>query len=104
MKTNLLLTLLFSFTNILFAQRPGDLDATFNGGKVIVDKAPQEAIRSLELQPDGKILAGGISGIDDDRSSFVLTRFNTNGGLDASFGAGGILNTTFPYSGFYNFS
>jgi uncharacterized delta-60 repeat protein len=43
------------------------------------------------VQSDGKIVIAGASGSD-----FVISRYNPNGTLDASFGNGGRLNTDFP--------
>jgi uncharacterized delta-60 repeat protein len=49
---------------------------------------------AVAVQPDGKILAGGLAvsatGIDSD---FALARYNTDGTLDTSFGAGGTITT-----------
>ncbi|MBI5344265.1 MAG: hypothetical protein HZB83_02850, partial [Deltaproteobacteria bacterium] len=44
--------------------------------------------RAVAIQPDGKIVAAGYSwnGADYD---FSLARYNTDGTLDAAFGAGG---------------
>ena len=37
------------------------------------------------IQPDGKIVLGGVSGAGD----CALVRYTANGGLDTSFGTGG---------------
>ena len=42
-------------------------------------------IRSLILQSDGKIVAGGYS-YNGSNSNFALARYNANGTLDTSFG------------------
>jgi uncharacterized delta-60 repeat protein len=52
----------------------------------------------VAIQADGKIVAGGFAyGSTIKRSSydFVLVRYNVNGSLDSSFGAGGIVTTNF---------
>ena len=79
----------------------GSLDPTFGtGGKVITNIAANKAdvITSLALQPDGKIVAAGFNGAavsPQIPSDFVLVRYNSNGSLDATFGAGGIVITDF---------
>jgi uncharacterized delta-60 repeat protein len=45
---------------------------------------------SLALQPDGKIVVAGSSGLD-----FALARYNADGSLDAGFGSGGTVTTDF---------
>ncbi|MDZ4405030.1 LamG-like jellyroll fold domain-containing protein [Prosthecobacter sp.] len=72
----------------------GTLDTSFDGdGKAVslVAVAGGEG-RDVVLQSDGKIVVGADhwSGTDTD---FALLRFNTNGSLDTSFGAGGIVTT-----------
>ncbi len=80
----------------LFAQQPGDLDVTFGtGGKVITSIGPgDEQARSVFIQPDGKIVVVGFSdnGTNDD---FAITRYNSNGSLDNTFGSGGKLSSDF---------
>ncbi len=43
----------------------------------------------IALQPDGKILLAG-EGYANDKRNVCVVRYNSNGGLDASFGTGGI--------------
>jgi uncharacterized delta-60 repeat protein len=61
----------------------GSLDTTFNPGA-----GPNTGVRCLALQPDGKILIGGVftsvNGIPRGR----LARLNADGSLDASFNCG----------------
>jgi uncharacterized delta-60 repeat protein len=68
----------------------GVLDTTFGtSGKVTTDLgSPYEEATSVALQPDGKIVVAGgaVFGLFND---FVLVRYNTNGTLDTTFGAGG---------------
>src|SRR6185503_18710842 len=63
----------------------GTLDNSFNSGS-----GPDNAIVSLALQPDGKLLIGGffssVNGIPRNR----IARLNTNGSLDTSFDAGSV--------------
>ena len=45
---------------------------------------------AMALQPDGKLVVAG-----DSDANFALARYNSNGSLDASFGAGGKVITSF---------
>jgi uncharacterized delta-60 repeat protein len=76
----------------------GTLDTSFGqGGKVITDLAPwdwkttqrdqSDLIKSIVLQPDGKILVAG--GVTTPTTSAGLARYNPNGTLDTTFGTGG---------------
>lgn len=78
----------------------GALDATFGGGGAITTQigGGDEFASSVVLQ-NGKIIVGGFSsnGADDD---FAVIRYNSNGTLDSSFGAGGKVTTNFGGSSF----
>lgn len=58
-----------------------------------------DQISSLRLQPDGKLLAGGVATTTGAFGSldakFALARYNTNGSLDATFGTSGKVTTNF---------
>jgi uncharacterized delta-60 repeat protein len=74
---------------------PGDLDTSFgNGGKVSTSIASTggEQINAIAIQSDGKIVAAGYSERQGG-ADFTLTRYNTNGSLDVSFGTSGIVIT-----------
>jgi uncharacterized delta-60 repeat protein len=82
--------------------RDGTLDASFGtGGTVTTDFAgDRDQANSVVIQPEteGKIVAAGsatINGISD----FALARYNLDGTLDASFGAGGTVTTDFAGGG-----
>ena len=68
----------------------GDLDPRFgNGGVVQTDFAQtDDYVLGVGLQPDGKIIVSGQSGIYPDLHS-ALVRYNRNGRLDSTFGTGG---------------
>jgi uncharacterized delta-60 repeat protein len=67
---------------------PSGLDETFgDGGKAIAERFGGDN-SGMALQADGKIVMVGGRFID-----FVLARFNTDGSLDTSFGAGGKVTT-----------
>jgi uncharacterized delta-60 repeat protein len=60
----------------------GTLDRSFGGtGEVLSDLGRSLAV---QIQPDGKVLAAGVSG-----THFVVVRFKSNGAPDASFGSNG---------------
>lgn len=70
----------------------GSLDATFGlGGKVATDfSGGMDSGRGVAIQSDGKIVVAGYT-----TSSFALARYNSDGSLDATFGAGGKVATAF---------
>jgi len=75
----------------------GSLDTTFgNAGYVITafNANHFDALLSVLLQPDGKIVASGFSFTEDpdtfeESSDIVAARYNANGSLDTSFGGDG---------------
>ncbi len=72
----------------------GMLDRTFgDGGMVTVDGGSMvEAVRALALKPDGAIVAAGfVNG--EHRGDLLLARFTHYGGLDFTFGSGGLTIT-----------
>ncbi|MEL0587155.1 MAG: tandem-95 repeat protein [Candidatus Thiodiazotropha sp. (ex. Lucinoma kazani)] len=75
----------------------GTLDTGFGGGDGIVTTDVGSGFdqgRSVTVQADGKILVGGYADIGIAKD-FALTRYNTDGTLDTSFGGGdGIVTTT----------
>jgi uncharacterized delta-60 repeat protein len=78
------------------AGAPGDLDTTFGrGGKVTTDFGGLDEVYGLVVQPDGKIVAAGVSLLDLRTSDIVLARYNPDGSLDARFGRGGKVVTAF---------
>ncbi|MCB0156272.1 MAG: DUF11 domain-containing protein, partial [Anaerolineae bacterium] len=76
----------------------GSLDTSFGtAGKVIVDKAgTSDTFGSVIVLPDGKLLIGA-STYSGGATDCVLTRYNNDGSLDTSFGAGGKVITDINY-------
>ncbi|MEW6207716.1 MAG: hypothetical protein AB1631_05070 [Acidobacteriota bacterium] len=74
----------------------GALDQTFGaGGKVTTDFCgDSEAIRAIAFQSDGRLLAAGQCRTATT-GDFAIARYNSNGALDATFGAGGKVTTDF---------
>jgi uncharacterized delta-60 repeat protein len=71
----------------------GSPDSTFDGdGKVILDFGTnsQGSAESVIIQPNGRILVGGVGTADID---FVLVRLNSNGLPDNAFGSSGVVIT-----------
>jgi uncharacterized delta-60 repeat protein len=72
----------------------GTLDTTFEGDGIVITPVTSfsEDVRSLALQPDGKIVAAGYSR-DNSLSYFTTVRYNADGSLDTSFDGDGIMQT-----------
>ena len=69
----------------------GDLDASFDGdGKVTTGNFFEEGGRDVVIQPDGKIICVGGKTSSFNIQNFAAVRYNTDGSLDSTFGAGGI--------------
>ena len=87
----------------------GALDPTFGNGAGYVITAPIKNGSGtpggeIMLQPDGKIILTGNSYVVGKNgkitaSDFVAVRYNTDGSLDTSFGAGGIALATSAQNG-----
>ena len=71
----------------------GDLDPTFAAGGVFRSNptVAEDDARTLELQPDGKIVAAGLRGESEEEGTgdTWLVRLTPAGVLDPSFGTGG---------------
>jgi uncharacterized delta-60 repeat protein len=67
----------------------GSLDTSFgDGGKVVTDfNSNFDLGLSLVIQPDGKVVAAGVSG--PSGTNFALARYNSDGTLDEGFGLNG---------------
>ena len=68
----------------------GSLDLTFSGDGVVTTAIGLSSAhaKDLAIQGDGKIVVAG-----DANGDFALTRYNTNGSLDITFGTAGIVTT-----------
>lgn len=85
-------------TTVIVSAADSDLDPSFDGdGIVTTDHGEFEQINDIAIQPDGKIVAVGHSGILHDTIqeplSMMIARYNADGSLDATFGSGGIVTT-----------
>ena len=75
----------------------GSLDTSFgNGGWAFAHFDLSDEAHGVAVQADGRIVvAGGTRGGGVSDAEFALARFNTDGTLDNSFGAGGKVVTDF---------
>ena len=74
--------------------KDGSLDNTFDGDGVVTTtlSIKNDEFRSVVLQADGKILAAGIS-YNGSNNDIALVRYNSDGSIDTTFGAGGVITT-----------
>jgi uncharacterized delta-60 repeat protein len=72
----------------------GLLDDSFGSlGRITTDFfGDNDAVLGLAIQPDDKILAAGFATASAGKD-FALVRYNTDGGLDTTFGSAGQVNT-----------
>ncbi|MBI1862021.1 MAG: choice-of-anchor D domain-containing protein [Deltaproteobacteria bacterium] len=70
----------------------GSIDPTFgNSGKVLTSTAnAEDRAFAVIVDPDGKIVVAGSSLSNSTGYDTILARFNADGSLDSSFGAGGV--------------
>ncbi len=76
----------------------GSLDSTFNPsgptpGVVVIAGTTGGGFSSGVIQPDGKIVAAGLIG-EDSPGQTLLTRLNSDGSLDSTFGTNGVVLDT----------
>ena len=71
----------------------GSLDTNFKGtGKVTTVVGADDWVNALVLQPDGKLVAAGVS-YQGSNSNFALARYNPDGSLDTTFHGTGMVTT-----------
>ncbi len=94
------LLFLIALTNIVNAQKTGDLDSTFGKNGVLTLDSLNSIAYSVAIQPDGKILvAGSTGGSQKENGFYLIIRLNSEGTLDTSFANGGILKDRLDSSG-----
>jgi len=80
-----LLLILLSLPAAVLAA-PGDLDPSFDGdGRVLTDFGGFDRPFDVVRQPDGKLVAAGVSFINGSED-FSLARYHPDGSLDTEFG------------------
>ena len=80
----------------------GSQDKSFGNGGVVVIRSAQRSLvaNALTLQPDGKIVIGGMSSdLSSATVQLALARYNADGTPDQSFGSGGVVTTPVGASG-----
>ena len=66
------------------------LDQKFNAvGKAAI-RTGDGTCSAMAIQQDGKIIVGGMGGVNINNSGFCLARFNVNGSVDTTFGNHGM--------------
>lgn len=69
---------------------PGQLDPSFgSGGVVTLDFGDSSEATAVLLQPDGKLVAGGLTTPTGKATQWALARYDQNGSLDGTFGTFG---------------
>src|ERR1051325_2017809 len=71
----------------------GSLDSSFGGTGKILNPLSVYA-SSVAIQPNGKIVVGGVTYEDYDDSVFAVGRLNPNGSVDTSFNGTGMVTTS----------
>lgn len=73
--------------------QPGTLDTSFGDGGISVVGFAGESVSGddLAIQPDGKIIVGGVKTPAGDH--FAVMRFTRSGALDTTFGTNGVAQT-----------
>src|SRR5688572_18575757 len=98
-----ILLILIAPAPVVRAQSPtGDLDPSFDGDGLVATDFPGFALEhaaALVLQTDGKLVAAGSVGFVGSNSQFGLARYDTDGSLDSTFDADGLVSTDFQISG-----
>ena len=72
----------------------GSRDLTFKNSKI--DNALNSGFSGMIQQSDGKILVRGLKGVSDsliDYNNYALSRFNSDGSVDTTFGTNGSIVT-----------
>ncbi len=89
------LILVLAATPKLSRAADGDLDPSFgNAGTVLTDfNNSADELSRMAVQPDGKIVAVGTTRGSNGLNKYALARYNPDGSLDATFGAGGKVTT-----------
>jgi uncharacterized delta-60 repeat protein len=75
------------------------LDTSFGTGGIADTGFGTSLSGAVAAQTDGKLIFAGTTSVSNTVPAFALARFNTNGSLDTSFGAGGRVATNFPLVG-----
>lgn len=87
---------IFSDYTLVRYNSDGSLDTSFgNGGKASTFVGAWSSAHDMVIQADGRIVLGGSAHNTGARQNFTLTRYNTDGTLDTTYGNNGVVITTF---------
>lgn len=91
-------TLLLSITCMIAYSQSTSVDVTFGTNGVVrtVMGPATSVVHGIAIQSNGKIVAAGTSS-DGVTSEFAITRYNSNGSLDSTFGSDGMVTTAFGF-------
>lgn len=67
----------------------GSVDTTFGNNGTVVTNSNQAYAHSIALQNDGKILITGGIELPNNNAEILVTRLNSNGTIDTTFGNSG---------------
>ncbi|NML55887.1 T9SS type A sorting domain-containing protein [Chryseobacterium cheonjiense] len=99
------LSILLVFYGYFQSQTPGTLDSSFGtGGKTTSNYFTSQKIYDTATQIDGKIVAVGACSTGSNNNKFYAIRFNSNGGIDTSFGSNGFFSLDMSGLGYNNFA
>lgn len=92
----------FEFT-VVRLNTNGTIDTTFDHDgfanvDLVTGTSGHDATTSLALQSNGKIVVAGTCEVNQINHKYGLTRLNSNGSLDQSFGTNGIVTAYYPQS------
>lgn len=90
------LTYLFLLFSLPVSGQQDQLDHSFSeDGKIILNPNPTGAsfATCTAVQPDGKIVVGGVTWAADGGNDFLLLRYHADGQIDSTFGINGIVIT-----------
>jgi uncharacterized delta-60 repeat protein len=82
---------------VIRLERDGNLDASFGDAGVVTTAIGRgaETAHAVAVQHDGKIVVAGTTESETSGQDFALVRYTADGALDASFGEGGVVVTSF---------
>lgn len=80
----------------LLSSTSGAIDTAYGAhGTATLPLGNFVTVADAAVDANGKLLAAGSVGTDNNGDDFALARFTSNGSPDASFGTGGVANTDF---------
>src|SRR5262249_44680494 len=76
--------------------RDGSVDTTFGeDGRVTTPTGKESWANAVVLHADGRFVTAGITGPTTGSGDFALVRYQPDAAVDATFGDGGVVTTSF---------